>query len=423
MKKYITTFLLLFFYTSNIFATEIIPNWCTTTISDGNTNTYIQTYSSFDGKTTIRIDRSQYRHDNIVKVNFQWKTTTYADVLTPIFFNDWKDVAFLAYKNTEPYETIFVKNGIETLITWNIIYDANNSALYYSDGKNMVYGIEEKDGNKSLYKNDKALSININKYRYIKNLTLSSNGESVAFITMALDDKEYREFPVKDGVEDRRFSNATNLILSPDGKRMIYNAYDKSVPRYITVVNWKVMKQSSLVCGNEKIYFSQNSKSYICEWMDRKTEKVAIIKDGTDLSKWKYWDIRNVEYLSGTTSYTFFALTYVGKDIKPALIKDWKVIPMKYEEMSNVQQLNDNKNIAYIANKTIAKNNQQWVVVIKWKELVSLPRPNLLNYPWYIITGLTITNKNTGKDFIIEFKKEISSNQYKNWTMVCKDIK
>ena len=82
-----------------------------------------------------------------------------------------------------------------------------------------------------------------------------------------------------------------------------------------------------------------------------------------------------------------------------------------------------NKNIAYIANKTIAKNNQQWVVVIKWKELVSLPRPNLLNYPWYIITGLTITNKNTGKDFIIEFKKEISSNQYKNWTMVCKDIK
>lgn len=420
--KYIATFFLFFFCTSNLFAAEIIPKECTVTLTDYNNNTKEQTYTSPDGKTIIKIDRSQYKSDDIVKVKFQWKTTTYGDVLTPIFLNNWKDGAFLAYKNTEPYETVFVQNGIEVVISGSLIYDANGSVVYYSDGVNMLYAIEEKDGQRKLYKNDKVLPIDINKYKYIKNLTVSSNGESVAFIAMALWDNDYKEFPVKDGIEDKRFSNATNLTLSPDWKRMIYNAYDKSVPRYITVIDGTIMKTPSLVCGNEKIYFSQNSKSYICEWMDRKTDKVAIIKDGIDLSKWKYWGIKNVEYLSGVTSYTFLTSTYVWKNIRTVLIKDGKVIQnTKYEEISNVQQLNDHS-IAYIGVKTVAKNNQQWVVVIKWKELINLPLWNGSRYPWYSITGLTVTNKDTWRDFIVKFTKETSVNQYKNGTMICKNI-
>lgn len=422
MKKIFTIFLFTLLLFQYVNAAELIPRWCDILFDKSVWNiSMIRSYSSSDWKTKIIIDYTEKLKSGITKVAFGWKMTTYSNVYgEPIFMNDWKDWAFLAINWNNDYKVVFVKNNTETIIWEKIATTYDGRPLYYSNGANMIYIIEKIDGTKKLYLNDTELSVDLSKYTLLDWLTISANGKSTAFIT-TIDKWSYGEsFVVKDGIENEHFAHIDNITLSPDGTRMIYGATTLHDHNHVTVVDW-IIQQKVKCVGN--IYFSQNSKSYICEWQNLKTGDINVIKDGIDISNGKYWEIRNVEYLPGTSFYMFIANMKNGKNTQTVLVKDGKIIKnldVSKESDIHAYQLNDNKNIVYVATR-LGKNSYN-VVSVKWKDIVRLPF-GWYSYPQYLIDDFSITNRNTGKDFILKFRKETTHWTFKQWIMTCKNIK
>lgn len=443
---------------SNVFATETVPKWCQDYIY-GNNETVLISPDGTDityigGKD--RINWQTIRRSGI--------TSTYEEIYSPAYTNNGKDLIYIAVKlnpsvekqvidenyvgeqfndingnppknepvyktiKTDPYiTTVFVKNDIETVMTGSVFNNNGGYPMYSSNGKDILYILQDNKWKKTLYKNNLPLDVNLDKYFRIRDLILSPNGKSFAFVGYYEGVYGvYQEIFVKDGIEDTTYINYNHITFSPNGESISYTADEYESGKYwkhILVKDGVNICKDWLNCGLG-IYYSPDGKSYayIAEDIksyDNTLYTSRLIKDGVDVSKWKYWGFMDIQFSPDSSEFVFYAYTKKSKDITTVSIKNGKEFWMGYffNGPMNFHYSPDGKNTAFVGIKN-DKITWEENVILNEKEIIKFPR-KIEDNSQSIKSIYWIGFSEDSKKLFVNIFEDMSGGKYQKHLTIC----
>lgn len=220
------------------------------------------------------------------------------------------------------------------------------------------------------------------------NPVFSPDGKSFAYITQINWDK----FVIKDWIKSEKYKDIENLIFSPDSKSFAYKA-EKDWKSFI-IKDWKKGKEYD---GVWFPFYSSDSKYFA--YFAAKDERAFLVKDWIE-----YWNYENLN--DDNSNYIFFSVNkenyivknWIGyivnfwiewikysdienltlspnwksfaykitKEWKTSIIKDWKNISWKYDEVWFPFYSSDSKTFLYIA-----KKDELTILVKDWIEYLN----------------------------------------------------
>jgi len=253
-----------------------------------------------------------YENVNNLYLNGELLDSAGYSITRLLFSDDGNQLSYKAIeKNTEGLSWIQIVNNVRSRPFDNvgeIVFGANNTFAYIAeDGEKsivVINGEEKFSFNKPVYEVtlsasgkdfaftttnlDDSVSAVLNgkkqaPYYDIVALTLSSDGNHLAYIAQSLDKNEPRFFVVLDGVEQNYYEdiNSGALVFSDDSKHLAYIASDTEKNEYVSFVILDSVEgeRYETVLYDSLMFNKKGELAYSAEFED----KSFVILDGVEI--------------------------------------------------------------------------------------------------------------------------------------------